>query len=67
MDNKAQIEKILMQNKLVHLSLFILSIVMIVCSSVPNFISQEISIIMKPMSIAFSLMIILNYKMRKLE
>lgn len=67
MDNEYKIEKILLQNKRVHLSLFIFSIVMIICGNIPNLISKDISIIMKPMSIAFSLMIILNYKMRKLE
>ena len=67
MDNEAKIEKILKQNKLIHLILFILSVAMIAYSSVPNFISQEINIIMKLISIAFFLMIILNYNMRKLD
>lgn len=67
MDNQEQIRKILAKNRLIHLILFLLSIAMIICSSIPGLINKEISFVMRPMSIALSLMVAINYNVRRLR
>lgn len=67
MNNQEQVKKILARNKLIHLILFTLSVAMIVCSSISGLINKEVGFVMRPMSIAFSLMIIINYNVRRLK
>lgn len=67
MDNQEQIRKILAKNRLIHLILFLLSIAMIICSSIPGLINKEISFVTRPMSIALSLMVAINYNVRRLR
>lgn len=64
MNYELKIEKIIKRYKIIHLVLFIISLIAIAASWIPNLINSEIAFVIKPMSIAFSLMIVLNYLAR---
>lgn len=61
---QSKINKILRIQKNVYLSLFTVSILIIILSWVSLF-SEDVNIVLRPLSIAFSLMIVLNYYLRR--
>lgn len=62
-DVKAELEinKILRTQKNIYLSLFIISILGILISWVPGILENDVGLVLKPLSIAFSLMVVIHY------
>ncbi len=67
MNYELEIERIIKRYRNMHLVLFIISLFVIIASWTPSIVSKEIAIVIKPMSIAFSLMVIINYYTRRLK
>ncbi|MCR1897828.1 hypothetical protein NSA47_02345 [Irregularibacter muris] len=62
---KSEINKILKIQRNVYLGLFASSVLMIILSWIPSLFTEDVSIVLKPLSIAFSFMIALNYHLRR--
>jgi len=67
MNCELKIEKIIKRYKIIHLILFIISLFVTAASWIPDLINGDIAFVVRPMSIAFSLMIITNYYARRLN
>lgn len=62
-DNKMNLEinKLLELVKIIHLSLVILSIIVLVLTYIPNIIDEDIKLVIRTLDIGFFMMISLNY------
>lgn len=60
-----EMHKIIKRYNIVHLTLLILCVILTIVSWGTNILPTDIVIVAKPMSIAFSLMIFLNYIIRR--
>lgn len=64
---QSEVDRIIRSYRNIHLGLFLFSTVVIALSWAPNLLDDEIGLILKPLSIAFSLMIVLNYYLRRIK
>lgn len=64
---QSEINRMIKKYKNVHLMLFIISVLVMILSWIPKIIPKDISLVLGPLSAAFSLMIIMNYYLRRLK
>lgn len=67
MQIQSEINKLIRLYKNIHIVLFIISLVAIALSWLPFILPKDVSIVLKPLSVAFSLMIIFNYYLRRVK
>lgn len=65
MEHEIELKKLKKIFSIVHIVSFSISLALIIISFIPNLIKNDISNVMKPMSIAFAFMIVINFYTRR--